>query len=61
MLATADWVAYHDNTTADERVRVVRETTESVKVTMVMRWADKRQYGQLKLDLVNNYLLGTDH
>ena len=31
MLATADWVADHDNTTADKRGRVVRKSTKSVK------------------------------
>ena len=42
------------------RERAVTETTESVKAAMVISGADKRRYGQLKLDLSNNYLLGTD-
>ena len=60
MLAAVDWLADHNNTTANERARAVRETTESVKAAMVISGADKRKYGQLKLDLANNYLLETD-
>ena len=54
MLATADWVVNHANITADERARAVNETTESVKAAMVIRRADKRRYGQLKINLANN-------
>ena len=50
----------HDNATVDKRARAVRETTESVKAAMVTSGANKRRYGQLRLDLSNNYLLGTD-
>ena len=50
----------HDNTTNNERARAERETAESVKAAMVVSGADKRRYGQLKLDLANDYLLGTD-
>ena len=41
-------------------MRAVRETTESVKAAMVIIMADKRRYGPLKLNLANDYLLGTD-
>ena len=60
MLLTADWVVDHDNIQPDERMRAVRETTESVKVALLISGADKRRYGQLKLGLANNYLLWTD-
>ena len=60
MLATEDWVENYDNTTANERVRAVRETIESVKAAMVISGADKRRYGQLKLNLANDCILGTD-
>ena len=42
------------------RERAVTETTESVKAAMVISGADKRRYGQLKLDLASDYLLGAD-
>ena len=38
----------------------MRETTESVKAAMVASGADKRRYGQLKIDLANNYMLKLD-
>ena len=43
-----------------ERQRTVNETTEAVKAAMVVSGADKRRYGQLKLDLANDYLLGSN-
>ena len=42
MLATSDWVADYDNTTMDERARVVRETIESVKASMITSRAGKK-------------------
>ena len=60
ILATAAWVADPDNIIPAERERAVRESTESVKAAMVISGAEKRRFGQLKLDLANDYLLGTD-
>ena len=34
MLSTADWVVDHDNIQLDERMRAVRETSESVKAEL---------------------------
>ena len=42
MLATVDWVVDHDNTTTDERVRAVTETTESVKAAMI-NWRGQQE------------------
>jgi hypothetical protein len=36
------------------------EASESVKAVLLISGADKRRYGQLKDELANNYLLGTD-
>ena len=60
MILTADWVADHGNIQPGERVRMVRETIESVKTAMLISGADKRRYGQLKLNLANDYLLRMD-
>ena len=38
----------------------MEESTEAGKASMLINRSDKKRYGQLTLDLVNNYLLGTD-
>ena len=60
MLSTADWVVDHYDIQPDERMRLVRETTDSVKAAMLISEADRRRYGKLKLGLANDHLLGTD-
>ena len=60
VIATADWVVDRDAPTGPESARAVEETTESVKAAMIISGADRKRYGQLKLDLANDYLLGTN-
>ena len=60
VIATADWVQDRDAPTPNESARAGAESTESVKAAMIISGADRKRYGQLKLDLANDYLLGTD-
>ena len=43
-----------------ERRAVEQEVSDTVKAALIISRADKRQYGKLKDELANNYLLGTD-
>jgi hypothetical protein len=46
--------------TEDKITKMENEANEAVKAALLISGADKRQYGQLKDQLANNYLLGTD-
>jgi hypothetical protein len=43
-----------------EKASAKTETTEAVKAMLLISRANKQQYGKLKDELVNNYLLGLD-
>jgi hypothetical protein len=43
-----------------ERRAMEQEVSDTVKAALVISGADKPQYGKLKDELANNYLLGTD-
>jgi hypothetical protein len=53
-------VADPNNLTADEIAKLESEVNEAVKVALLISGADKRRFGKLKDNLVNNYQLGTD-
>ncbi len=46
--------------TEDEIAKMENEANKGVKAALLISGADKRRYGQLKVQLANNYLLGTD-
>ncbi len=46
--------------TEDEIAMMENEANEAVKAALLISGADKQQYGRLKDQLANNYLLGTD-
>ena len=49
------------NNVTPKECREAEETAcEAVKAALLISSADKRQYGKLKDELANNYLLGTD-
>ena len=60
ILATAAWVGDAANIQPAERERAIAESTESVKAAMIISGSDKKRFGKLKLELANDYLLGTD-
>ncbi len=43
-----------------ECAQAEEDTCEAIKATLLISRADKRRYGNLKTDLANNYLFGTD-
>jgi hypothetical protein len=55
------WVVDVDSTTRAERAKAKEDACEAVKVALLIRGADKCQYGKLKDKLANKYLLGADH
>ena len=46
--------------TAQERSDAEEALSEAVKAALLISSADRRKYGKLNDELVNNYLLGTD-
>ena len=46
--------------TPKERSDAEEASSEAVKSALLISGADRRKYGKLKDELVNNYLLGTD-
>ncbi len=48
------------NTTPKEHAETKETACKAVKAAMLISGADKRQYGKLRDELANNYLLGTD-
>ena len=59
-LAAAAWVRDQVNITAAERTQAIKETTNAVKAAKTISGAGQQQYMQPKIDLINNYLFGTD-
>ncbi len=46
--------------TKEEMAKVKNKVNKAVKVALLISGADKQQYGNLKNELANNYLLGMD-
>jgi hypothetical protein len=53
-------VADPNNLTADEIAKLKNKANKAVKAALLISRADKRRFGKLKDNLVNNHLLGTD-
>ncbi len=49
-----------NNVMSAERVQAEEDACEAIKATLLISGADKQRYRNLKNDLTNNYLLGTD-
>ncbi len=60
LLKDPSWVNNVRNMTPKERAEAEETACEAVKAAMLISGADKRQYGKLRDELANNYLLGTN-
>ncbi len=60
LLKDPSWVKDVHNVTPKERAEAKETTCKAVKAAMLISGADKQQYGKLRDELANNYLLGTD-
>ncbi len=60
LLKDPSWVNNVHNVTPKERAEAEETICEAVKAAMLISGMDKRQYGKLRNELPNNYLLGTD-
>ena len=60
MLQDPKKVANITKPTANEIKKIPVEASEAVKAALLISGADKQQFGKLKDDLANNYLLGSD-
>jgi hypothetical protein len=60
LLKDPSWVNNVHNMTPKERVEANKTVCKAVKAAMLISGADKRQYGKLRDELTNNYLLGTN-
>ncbi len=60
LLKDPSWVNNVHNVTPKERVEAEETVCEAVKAAMLISDADKWQYGKLRDELANNYLLGTN-
>jgi hypothetical protein len=60
LLKDPTWVNNVHNMTPKERTEAKETICKAAKAAMLISGADKRQYGKLRDELANNYLLGTD-
>jgi hypothetical protein len=60
LLAQTGQVGNPGSLTAAERKQAEVNTSEVVKAVLLISGANKQQYGKLKDELTNNYLLGSD-
>jgi hypothetical protein len=60
LLKDPSWVNNIYNVTPKEHTEAKETICKAVKAAMLISGADKRQYGKLRDELANNYLLGTD-
>ncbi len=60
LLKNPSWVNNVHNVTPKERAEAKETICEAVKAAILISGADKQQYGKLREEYANDYLLGTD-
>jgi hypothetical protein len=60
LLKDPNWVTDIHSVTPKERTEAEETACKAVKAAMLISGADKQQYGKLRDEVANNYLLGTD-